>query len=115
MKTLNELKKGTRVLLAYGEQFGDLAGCDSFSKYERMRYLGASYKPWEAELMDNFEERRKGEAGTIRLMKVFGWETETGDTYAHEVIAYKNDEGKWEETALTEEQIQMKKMTKYLN
>jgi len=111
MKTVNSLKKGTRVLLAYGDQNGDLAGCDDFTRVIILDFKNSSYKPWEAKLLDNYEDRPKEENGTIRFMKVFGWTTEMGDTYAHEVIAYKKN-GTWHPVELSKEQKEAKALSR---
>ena len=104
MKTVDDLPKGTRVLLSYGEQNGDLAECDNFDRWLKLQ-LSSSYKAWEAELMDN-------KKGTIRLMKVFGWETEVGDTYSHKVIAYKGKDGFFHPVKLTAKQEEIKRLEK---
>ena len=100
--TVDDLPKGTRVLLSYGEQNGDLAQCDSFDKWLKLQF-SSSYKAWEAELMDN-------KKGTIRSMKVFGWAEETGDTYSHKVIAYQGREGFFFPVKLTTKQKEAKKL-----
>lgn len=51
MKT-NDLKRGTRVLLANG---------------------------WEADIMDSMK-------GNTRLAKVYGYETEIGSVYSHDIV-----------------------------
>lgn len=103
VKFVDELPKGTRVLLSYGEQKGDLVSCDSFEKWLKLDFNNSSYKAWEAELMDN-------KKGNIRFMNVFGWETELGDTYSHKVIAYMGKDGFWHPTKLSNKQEECKLM-----
>jgi hypothetical protein len=82
MKTTNELKKGTKILLAYGQQHNDLAGLSNFEKATNEMYcIGLGYKPWEAKLMDNAR-------GNIRMAEVYGFETEIGSVYSHDILAY---------------------------
>lgn len=105
-KHADELPKGTRVLLSYGAQDGDLAQCDDYDRVMQFFSLernSGAYMPWEAELLDN-------KKGTIRNMRVFGWEDEIGDTYAHKIVAYKDDNGKWQPVLLSDKQKEMKEL-----
>jgi hypothetical protein len=106
-KFVDDLPKGTHVLLSYGEQKGDLVSCDSFEKWLMLDFNASSYKAWEADLMDN-------KKGTIRFMNVFGWETELGDTYSHKVIAYMGKDGFWHPTKLSKEQEKCKELERGL-
>lgn len=80
MKT-NELKNGTRVLLSYGDFEGDIARCDNLQIAIMRKKLG-KYNPWTAVINDN-------KRGNIRFCNVFGWETELGSVYSHDIIAYE--------------------------
>lgn len=80
MKT-NELKKGMKVLLAYGDKDGDLGGCYDLS-LALMAKRDGKYAPWYAIIKDNLK-------GSIRFVEVNGWETELGSVYAHDIIAYE--------------------------
>jgi hypothetical protein len=81
-KKICDLKKGDRVLLNYGDQNGDLATCHTFDNWLRM-LIRSSFKAWEAEVME-----RPSKDPTVVFLKVFGWETDLGDTYAHQIIGW---------------------------
>jgi hypothetical protein len=97
MKT-NDLKKGAKVLLAYGDQNGDLAGSRDLRLAVRMKETGGSYHPWEAEVWDNMK-------GNTRVCNVFGFETEAGSVYSHDILAYW-DGTKWMPLEYTPSQME---------
>jgi hypothetical protein len=103
-KRTADLKAGDRVILAYGEQRGELTRCDSFEKFIMHIFHGSSYKAWEAEVVDPANDLDP----TIVCLAVFGWETEIGDTYAHEIIGWKDKDGFWQPIEHTPEQIEMR-------
>jgi hypothetical protein len=109
-KFVDDLLKGTEVLLAYGEQNGDLARCNDYAEAVGFFLTKGSYQPWRAVLLDDFSERAEDENGTIRLMRVYGWEEEIGDTYAHEVVAYKDEKGFWQKVNLSVKQNETRKL-----
>lgn len=100
MKT-NDLKKGTRVLLAYGDKGGDLAGCRDLARALRYERDGL-YHPWQGVIADN-------KRGTVRMCMVYGFEAEMGSVYAHDMLAYEED-GKWLPIEHTPEQERVRKM-----
>jgi hypothetical protein len=103
MKT-NDLKKGDRVLLATGEQNGDIATCNDFATWERLQLTGSSFKAWEGTIHDN----RKG---VRRMVEVEGFYKEIGDVYAHDIIAYQAD-GKWLPVEHTPAQLKLRQDVK---
>jgi hypothetical protein len=106
-KLISELVKGDRVLLNYGEQNGDLVTCNDFKTWLKLDFNGSSYKSWEAEVM----AKPRGKNPTVVFLKVFGWEEDLGDTYAHKIIAWMNPEsGTWEPIEYTDKQREMEKL-----
>jgi hypothetical protein len=55
---------------------------------------------WEADIADNAR-------GNTRIAKVYGFETEIGSVYAHDIICVKNGDT-WEQIAHTEAQIKLR-------
>jgi len=107
-KTTNDLKKGDRVLLAYGEQNGDLASCGTFIRWLQLDFNNSSYKSWEGTIADNRH-------GNIRMVDVRGWETEIGSVYAHDIIAWFDDtQGTWQPIKHTEKQLQLNEQIREL-
>jgi len=100
-KKTNDLKKGDRVLLANGEQFGDLANCGTYERYLKMKNT-TSFKPWEAVIADN-------KKGNTRIATVEGFFTETGSIYSHEIMAWKDENGDWQPIEHTKEQLQLER------
>lgn len=100
MKT-NDLKKGARVLLGYGDKDGDLAGCHDLNTALMMQSQGR-YNPWEAVVFDN-------KKGNTRDCEVHGFETEIGSVYAHDILAFWNG-SKWEPIEHTPAQLKLKAM-----
>lgn len=107
MRTIKSLKKGERLLLAYGEQKGELATCNDFVTWAKLDFTNSSFQPWEAEF-ENVEEEG------IIFAKVFGFEEEYGTVYAHDVIAVKNAEGNWERIEHTDKELELKEKVKLL-
>ena len=106
-KKISDLNKGDKVLLNYGEQNGDIATCGTFQKARLLMFTGSSFKPWEAEVLS----KPRGKNPTVVFLKVFGWETDLGDTYAHQIIGWFNNEsGTWEPIEHTEKQKEMERM-----
>ena len=104
-KKVGNLKKGDRVILAYGDQNGDLAGCRDFNKLIQHIFNNSSYHAWEAEVVSF-----RGKDPTIVCLNVFGWETEIGDTYAHEIIGWMEpSSGTWQPIEHTKKQLDMLK------
>ena len=94
------------MLLAYGEQSGDLASPGpTFVDYVRADLRAPSYRAWEAELMDSAK-------GNIRFANVFGFFTEMGSLYAHDIIAYKDEQGNWQEVEHTKSQLELREQVK---
>jgi hypothetical protein len=56
---------------------------------------------WEADLLDNMK-------GNTRLAKVYGFETECGSIYAHDIEAYKDVDGNWQPVEHTPAQLKLK-------
>ena len=111
MKKVNELKKGDEVLLNYGDQNGGLAECDSFQRTIELDFNNSSYNPWTGIVMS----KPKGKEPTVVFLKVTGWETDLGDTYAHKIIGWKNPEsGCWDPIEHTSKQLNCKKLEKEL-
>lgn len=84
----NDLKKGDRVLLSYGDSSG----------------------PWQAEVADN-------KKGNIRLLKVFGAYTEYGSVYAHDIVAVQveiDGQKAWHRLDKTPQQSKLRKSVKDL-
>ncbi len=100
MKT-NELKKGTRVLLNYGEQNGDMATCGTWKRYSMLQVTGASFVAWEALLMDNGR-------GNTRFCEVYGWNTDLGSVYSHQIMAYMDEDVAWVPVEHTQAQLKLK-------
>lgn len=97
--TTNDLKEGARVLLANGEQGGDLA-----RTYDLELATGvkpSSFKAWEATIKDNLK-------GNIRLCEVEGFETEIGSVYSHDILAYETPEKEWKAIDHTIEQLELR-------
>lgn len=106
-KKISDLQKGDKVLLNYGSQNGDLATCRNFDTFIKLQFNGASFKPWDAVVM----AKPRGKNPTVVFLEVHGWENDLGDTYAHQIIGWWNDEsGTWEPIEHTEKQKQMEKM-----
>ena len=101
MRTIKSLKKGERLLLAYGEQNGDLATCNDYVTWAKLDFTNSSFKPWEADFIER-------ESEGIIFANVFGFEEEMGTVYAHDVIAVKNSEGAWERIAHTKKELELK-------
>jgi hypothetical protein len=80
---ISELKKGDRVLLNYGDQKGILTECGSFDNYIRL-LTTSSFSPWQATVWT----KPRGKDPTIVCLKVYGWEEDIGDTYAHKIIGW---------------------------
>lgn len=57
---------------------------------------------WEAIIEDNMK-------GNTRLAKVFGFFTEIGSVYSHDIKYFRNDAGIWESVEHTPAQIKMRK------
>lgn len=55
---------------------------------------------WLADMVDNAR-------GNIRIAKVYGFETETGSVYAHDIEFVKVD-GKWQRVEHTPAQIELR-------
>lgn len=72
MKT-NDLKRGSRVMLANG---------------------------WEADIMDNMR-------GNTRMARVYGFETEIGSVYSHDIVAVRVN-GEWVEIEHTKDQDKLR-------
>lgn len=108
MKT-NDLKKGVKILLAYGDvDNNDLVGCDKFNNAVRhFNEAQSHYKPWVAIIEDNMR-------GNTRMAKVFGFDTEIGSVYAHDMIAYEDENGEWQPIEHTPAQIKLKKWVEEL-
>jgi hypothetical protein len=107
MKTLKELKKGDRILLAYGDQNGDLATCNDYLTWVKLDFTNSSFHPWEANFIENEDSVRV-------FAEVVGFETEMGSVYAHDVIAVKNKEGNWERIEHTKEQVELREQIKQM-
>jgi len=45
---------------------------------------------WEADLWDNMK-------GNTRVANVYGFYEEAGSVYAHDIVAYKDADGNWQE------------------
>lgn len=61
---------------------------------------------WEADLVDNTK-------GNTRLAKVYGFETEIGSVYSHDIVAYKDEKGNWrQDIDYTPAQLKCKTMAK---
>jgi hypothetical protein len=64
---------------------------------------------WEADICDNAK-------GNTRLAKVYGFETEMGSVYSHDIVKVKslgdNTLEKWEKVEHTEKQIKLRAMTR---
>ena len=96
---INELVKNDRVLLSYGAQNGDIVNCANLNKALSI----PSYSPWEADVVS----KPRGKQPTIVCLKVYGYDTEIGDTYAHKILAVKRD-GEWVPIELEPKQMEMK-------
>ncbi len=107
MKTTKDLKIGDRILLAYGNQEDDLAGCRNFSKVMLWQSIGSSYKPWEADVVEIAKDDYEN---GIFFARVYGFEDEMGSCYLHDVLAVKNEKGEWEEIELNEGEKELQKV-----
>ena len=58
---------------------------------------------WEADMYDNVK-------GNIRMAKVYGIYTEIGSVYSHDIVAYKDENGEWQDVEHTQAQHKCKKM-----
>lgn len=114
-KKVAELKKGDRVILAYGDQGGDMARCDSFDKLIGHIFHNSSYHPWQADVAAN----PRGKDPTVLMLHVpdvidgqpnaFG--DDIGDTYAHEIIGWMDkNSGTWQPIEHTKKQLDMRKL-----
>ena len=56
---------------------------------------------WEAEIADNLK-------GNIRLCTVFGFCTEMGSVYSHDIVAAKDEHGNWQWIEHTPAQLELK-------
>lgn len=56
---------------------------------------------WEADMVDNMK-------GNTRLAKVYGFETEIGSVYAHDIALVKVD-GQWQKVEYTPAQDKLRK------
>ena len=102
---INELVKNDRVILNYGSQNGDMATCGSFDRWQALQANGASFKAWEADVV----AKPRGKQPTVVFLKVYGFGTDMGDTYAHNIMAVKRD-GAWVPITLEPKQLEMKAM-----
>lgn len=58
---------------------------------------------WEAIIKDNMR-------GTTRMCEVFGYCTEMGSVYAHDIVAYQDSDEKWHtDIEYTKNQLECKK------
>lgn len=58
---------------------------------------------WEADVMDNMR-------GNTRVCMVYGFETEAGSVYSHDIVAYKDERSTWQTNIeYTKSQIALKK------
>ena len=106
-KRIVDLKKGDRVILNYGDQNGDIATCNDFKGLMHAILFAPSFHAWEAEVMS----KPRGKNPTIVFLKVFGWETDMGDTYAHKIVGWFNENtGTWEPIEHTSKQKEMEKL-----
>lgn len=104
MKT-NDIKKGMRVLLAYGDQRGNPCRVGSFAEWNAIRG-NTSFRPWEGEMVDNMK-------GNTRMVNVHGFETEAGSVYSHDIMAVWHEDGLyWEEVEHTPAQLKLKQQIK---
>ena len=55
---------------------------------------------WEADMTDSLK-------GNTRIAKVYGYETETGSVYSHDIVKVKVD-GVWEAVEHTEAQLKLR-------
>jgi hypothetical protein len=63
---------------------------------------------WEADLWDN-------KKGNTRVANVYGFCTEAGSVYSHDIVAYKDKDGNWKnDIEYTESQLKCKKMNESL-
>lgn len=104
-KKTAELKKGTRVLLAYGEQNGELATCNDYVSWVKLDFTKSSFKPWEADLLDNVK-------GGIRFAKVYGWEEEMGSVYSFDIICWKDAKGNWNRVEHTPKELKSRELAR---
>ena len=58
---------------------------------------------WEADMYDNAK-------GNTRVVTVHGFCTDTASVYSHDIVAYKDENGEWQEVEHTPAQIKCKKM-----
>lgn len=105
----NDLKKGDRVLLSYGEQDGDIVNNENLHNALISRENNNNgvqrlhpYTPWEAIVEDNMR-------GNTRCLRVFGWEEDVGSVYSHQILAVLKD-GQWIPITHTPAQLKCKKM-----
>lgn len=57
---------------------------------------------WEADVMDNMR-------GNTRVCMVYGFETEAGSVYSHDIVAYKDSDGNWRnDVEYTPSQLKLK-------
>jgi hypothetical protein len=59
---------------------------------------------WEATLLDN-------KKGNTRVCTVYGYCTESGSVYSHDIIRYQDADGKWNGVEHTPEQLRCRKMS----
>ena len=57
---------------------------------------------WEADLWDNMK-------GNTRVALVYGFETEAGSVYSHDIVRYKDANGVWQMVEHTPAQLKLKK------
>jgi len=58
---------------------------------------------WEATMADNLK-------GSRRMAEVYGFVTETGSIYAHDIVAYKTNEGWKTDIEYSKSQLETKKV-----
>ena len=57
---------------------------------------------WEAVLMDNLK-------GNIRMAEVYGYCTEIGSVYSHDIFRYADENGNWHDVEYTPAQLKLRK------
>lgn len=67
-------------------------------------------KGWRVRLANGWYGTMADNArGTTRMVRVEGYETETGSVYAHDIVAARNPDGEWFTISHTPAQVKLKK------
>lgn len=110
MKRIADLKKGDKVLLNYGSQFGDLATCGTFKKWLMLEVNGSSYKSFTGIVM---EKPRSKDPVSVMLDVDSEFGHDMGSVYSAQIIGWLNPEtGVYDPIEHTQKQIDIEKQSR---